>query len=495
MLLASSKLACAATPLLRAQRTASTRLALLTASSWTRAQAAPLQNDQRRGVSSSGTRPCLGLGSLPSAPSTRAGLHQHATSSSTPSMSATEREECSARLSVPTRSVSTQSTPVTVQAPVQPQAAKKTENDAFNVDHLLHLKEADQAWLQKLYDGILQQDRSALARGITLVESWRRDHRRVAQNLLDRILDVLHDRWSHVQSLGSRAVSTVTLKNNQTTTTLPTPFRIGLSGPPGAGKSTFIETFGMFLVNQGLRVAVLAVDPSSSVSGGSILGDKTRMTELSRNDAAYVRPSPSRGSLGGVTRNTSDAIVLCEGSGYDVIIIETVGVGQSETAVADMVDLFTLIVPPGGGDELQGIKKGIVELADFVIVNKADGDLLPAARKAKSEYTSAMKLLRPRTASWTPEIAMLSSLDSTGLADAWKLMLQFYDSQMKGGEFFLKRSQQRKRLMWKHVSDGILERFQAHPEVSRVIAGAEQQVMQGLVAPGLAADELLDRFR
>ncbi|KAI8607118.1 ArgK protein, partial [Chytriomyces sp. MP71] len=213
----------------------------------------------------------------------------------------------------------------------------------------------------------LKSSRSALARAITLVESTRHDHRKQAQTLLSSIL--------------------ASTSSQQRTVSLSKPckdsFRIGLSGSPGVGKSSFIETFGMFLIEKGHRVAVLAVDPSSARTGGSILGDKTRMTELSRHDNAYVRPSPSRGTLGGVARNTSDAILLCEAAGYDIILVETVGVGQSETMVADMVDMFTLLVAPGGGDELQGMKKGIMELADLILVNKSDGVLEAPARMAQ----------------------------------------------------------------------------------------------------------------
>ncbi|RKP35816.1 ArgK protein [Dimargaris cristalligena] len=202
-------------------------------------------------------------------------------------------------------------------------------------------------------------------------------------------------------------------------------FRIGLSGPPGVGKSTFIEAFGTLLTEQGYRLSVLAIDPSSILTGGSILGDKTRMPNLSRNTNAYIRPSPNRGTLGGVARNTHQSMLLCEAAGYNVCLVETVGVGQSETMVADMVDMFVLLVPPGGGDELQGMKKGIMEIADMVLVNKADGDLLNAARRAQIEYTSALKFMHHRFSSWRPPVLPVSSMQKEGLKEAWSSMLKF----------------------------------------------------------------------
>ncbi|KAI8507660.1 hypothetical protein Bbelb_150400, partial [Branchiostoma belcheri] len=236
--------------------------------------------------------------------------------------------------------------------------------------------------VQRLFQGLKEGHRASLAESITLVESVHRRKRAAAEALLQLVLEHLQQKrvkWKK-----------------------PSAFRIGLTGPPGAGKSTFIEAFGKFLTDSGHKVAVLAVDPSSSTTGGSLLGDKTRMPELSRDMNAYIRPSPTSGTLGGVNRRTNEAIVLCEGAGYDVILVETVGVGQSEFVVADMVDMFVLLVPPAGGDELQGLKKGIVEVADLVIVNKADGDLLPAARRIQAEYTSALKLIRPRSHVWRP---------------------------------------------------------------------------------------------
>ena len=247
-----------------------------------------------------------------------------------------------------------------------------------------------EATVPSLAHGLCAGNRRALAQAITLSESTREDHRLQAEELVERILPA-----------AGKAV------------------RIGISGVPGVGKSTFIEAFGLHLIAQGHRVAVLAVDPSSRRTGGSILGDKTRMTELSRAPEAFIRPSPSRGTLGGVARRTREAILLCEAAGYDVIIVETVGVGQSETTVADMVDVFCLLLLPSGGDELQGIKKGIVEIAELIVVNKVDGDLKDAAMRAVADYRSALRLLRPVTPWWTTEVIPVSSLQGDGIAAVW----------------------------------------------------------------------------
>ena len=263
------------------------------------------------------------------------------------------------------------------------------------------------------------------------------------------------------------------------------------------------------------------MDPSSTRTGGSILGDKTRMIELTKHTGAYVRPSPSRGTLGGVARNTNEAIFLCEsafnvsfsihslvscpffafpfllmrapGAGYNVVLIETVGVGQSEVMVADMVDMFTLLVPPAGGDELQGIKKGIVEHADLVVVNKADGELVNAARQAQIEYTSALKLLRPKAA-WNPRVISVSALNSTGISDAWGVMQEFYESQSQSGALDYERRQQRKKWMWQHVVDEVTERLHSNPQVKAVVNSISDDVANGIVTPDMAAARIVDCF-
>ncbi|XP_041358675.1 methylmalonic aciduria type A homolog, mitochondrial-like [Gigantopelta aegis] len=328
--------------------------------------------------------------------------------------------------------------------------------------------------VKSLYEGLLEGNRASLAKAITLVESVHPTHREQAQVLLTKILHHQRKQQKHA------------LKDST--------FRIGLTGPPGAGKSTFIESFGKFLTDQGHHVAVLAVDPSSSTTGGSLLGDKTRMPELSRDEKAYIRPSPACGSLGGVTRTTNEAVVLCEGGGYNMILIETVGVGQSEFVVADMVDLFCLIIPPAGGDELQAIKKGIIEVADIVVINKSDGDLVPAARRIKAEYTSALKFMRRRYKDWRPQVCRVSSITKEGLPDVYTKMNSFKDTMVKSGEFATKRQKQLKVWMWNHLQQDVMNRFRSSPYVQQKLPELEELVMRGVITPGFAADLLLKAF-
>ncbi|MGD8326142.1 MAG: methylmalonyl Co-A mutase-associated GTPase MeaB [Sphingomonadales bacterium] len=308
-------------------------------------------------------------------------------------------------------------------------------------------------------------ERRALAKAITLVESKRGDHREAAQILLKNIM----------------------FKTGKA-------IRLGLSGAPGVGKSTFIEAFGMYLVNQGLKVAVLAVDPSSARAGGSILGDKTRMDILSRDERAFIRPSPSGGSLGGVARRTREAMLLTEAAGYDVILIETVGVGQSETAVADMVDMFLLLLAPGGGDELQGIKRGIMELADLVIVNKADGALKPAAKRAQSEYRAALHLMRPKYDDWTARVLLASALENKGLEDVWKQITSFEDKLRSSGQLADLRARQAVAWMWSEIEDGLKSAFLSNKKTAQACTNMEALVAQGKCPPGQAAQELLQGF-
>ena len=282
---------------------------------------------------------------------------------------------------------------------------------------------------QSIYRGLISGERQALARAITLVESTHPSHMAESAKLL----------------------SMVEGKNDSDT------FRIGISGPPGAGKSTFIERFGTQLTTEEHKVAVLAVDPSSGTTGGSLLGDKTRMPELTRNPRAYIRPSPAGGHLGGVTRRTNEAVVLCEAAGFDIVIVETVGVGQSEYLVADMVDIFCLVIPPAGGDELQGIKRGIVEQSDLVVVNKCDGDLAPAARRIKSEYTSALKYMRRKSPLWKPKVKMMSSLTGDGMEDVWDAMQKFNSVMDESGHKLEKRAIQRQKWMWAYINSRLLE--------------------------------------
>src|SRR5215470_12243740 len=266
---------------------------------------------------------------------------------------------------------------------------------------------------QDLAESVIAGDRRALARAITLIESTRADHRAEAAALLDKLLPA-----------AGKSI------------------RLGISGAPGVGKSTFIEAFGLYVIGQGHRVAVLAVDPSSKIGGGSILGDKTRMAELARHDDAFVRPSPAGETLGGVARRTRDAIVAVEAAGFDVVVVETVGVGQSETAVADMVDMFLLILQPGGGDDLQGMKRGIVELADLILVNKADGDLAALAGRTAADYQNAIRLLRAPTPGWTPMVRQCSALTGSGIAEVWNAVEQFRQTMNKGDRLQDRRSGQ-----------------------------------------------------
>jgi len=317
----------------------------------------------------------------------------------------------------------------------------------------------------ELVDGIRDGDRRALARAITIAESTRPDHRLIADEVLDALMP----------ATGSAV-------------------RVGVSGPPGVGKSTFIEAFGVHVLDEGHRLAVLAIDPSSRRSGGSILGDKTRMTELARRDEAFIRPSPGGGHLGGVARRTREAMLLCEAFGFDVVLVETIGVGQSEVAVADMVDLFCLLVSPGGGDELQGIKRGITELADLVVVNKADGDLAPAASRARADYTNAVHLIRPKWHSWSTEVLTCSALEHIGIAEIWQAIERFHAAVAESGELAEARAGQAVAAMWSEVHDSLLDRLRSDPAVRARLGDLEGRVARGSLAPTKAARMLLDGF-
>ena len=316
-----------------------------------------------------------------------------------------------------------------------------------------------------LAEKVCAGDRRALARAITLIESTKPEHAGEAEALLEALLPA-----------SGKSV------------------RIGISGVPGVGKSTFIERFGLHLVEAGHQVAVLAVDPSSKVSGGSILGDKTRMEELSRDPRAFIRPSPTGGTLGGVARRTREAMLACEAAGFDVVIVETVGVGQSETAVAEMVDIFLLMLLPGGGDELQGIKKGIVELADAVIVNKADGDLVPAAERAVAEYYAALGLLRAPNPDWRPPVLKCSALKGEGIAEVWETVEKHRETMEASGARAAKRAAQTGDWMWSDIADGLLRRFKTHPGVAEELGRLEGEVRAGRITPTAAARRLVGIF-
>ena len=306
--------------------------------------------------------------------------------------------------------------------------------------------------------------RRALAKGITLIESLRAEDRERAQNLLGELLPYTGN-----------------------------SIRIGITGVPGVGKSTFIESFGLHLLNQGKRVAVLAVDPSSPLAGGSILGDKTRMELLSRSENAFIRPSPAGSTLGGVAQRTRETMLLCEAAGFDVILVETVGVGQSEHQVAGMVDFFMLLMLPGGGDELQGIKKGILELADALIINKADGESLGLAKQAKQHYQNAMHLLR-HEGQWIPQVQTCSALKNEGIADVWEMILEFWRSSDEAGELQHVREAQRLAWLRQLIQEGLQARFSAHPGVKAAIPEIESQVADQQITTYTAAKRVLDLF-
>ncbi|XP_044046650.1 methylmalonic aciduria type A protein, mitochondrial isoform X1 [Siniperca chuatsi] len=341
--------------------------------------------------------------------------------------------------------------------------------------HIQDLSGPEQRLLNKLYEGLIGGQRASLAESITLVETQHARKKELAQVLLQRVLAYRREQESRN---GGK----------------PMAFRVGLSGPPGAGKSSFIEVVGKMLTGRGHKVSVLAVDPSSCTTGGSLMGDKTRMTELSRDMDAFIRPSPASGTLGGVTRTTNEAIVLCEGAGYDIVLVETVGVGQSEFAVADMVDMFVLLIPPAGGDELQGIKRGIIERADLVVVTKSDGDLVVPARRIQTEYTSALKLLRRQSKSWNPKVVRASSHTGEGIPEVWARMESYRDAMLASGELQGRRRAQQKVWMWSLIQENVLCYFQNHPSVREALPHLEERVTKGAISPGLAADLLLKAF-
>jgi LAO/AO transport system kinase len=315
---------------------------------------------------------------------------------------------------------------------------------------------------QRIIAGISDGQRRALGRLITLIESTRLDHREDALSVINQ---------------------------------LPTPprptIRIGISGVPGVGKSSFIEAFGLHVIEQGHRVAVLAVDPSSPKTGGSILGDKTRMEQLARNNDAFIRPTPSAGSLGGVARRTRETILAVEAADFDVVLVETVGVGQSEYAVADLVDMFVLLVAPGGGDDLQGIKKGIVEMADLIVVTKCDGDLIPAANRAFQDYRSALHMLNPGTSGWAPKVLRTSAHSAEGLEDVWTAITDFQTIMNDSGALQAKRADQATSWMWDEVTSTLLKRIKT---ASDSVNFLETAVRKGEMTPSEAAKIILSDF-
>jgi LAO/AO transport system kinase len=316
--------------------------------------------------------------------------------------------------------------------------------------------------VDELAAAVRRRDRAALPRAITLVESTRPDHREQAQQLL---LALMPDAGS--------------------------AHHVGITGVPGVGKSTTIEALGMYLIERGHRVAVLAVDPSSTRTGGSILGDKTRMPRLAVHADAYIRPSPTSGTLGGVAKATRETIVLLEAAGFDVILVETVGVGQSEVAVANMVDTFVFLTLARTGDQLQGIKKGVLELADIVVVNKADGEYLREARKAARDLSGAIRLIYPRETLWRPPVLTMSALEGTGLEELWETVERHQKVLSEAGEFEARRRAQQVDWTWQMVRDTVLDRVLSNPAVRKARAEVERQVLAGELTPAMAAQQIL----
>lgn len=323
----------------------------------------------------------------------------------------------------------------------------------------------DLTQLNELLNGVRSGDRMSLGRAITLIESRLDSHREIADHVL-----------------------TACSEGNSES------IRLGITGVPGVGKSTFIESLGLALIEKGHRVAVLAIDPSSSISGGSILGDKTRMEKLSASEQAFIRPSPSRGTLGGVAQNTRESILLLEAAGYDVILVETVGVGQSETAVHDLVDCLVLLLLPGAGDELQGMKRGIVELADLLVVNKADNDNVERARDASKEYKRALHLFPPRDSGWNPPVLQASALHDTGLSEVWESILVFREKHVEAGHWHARRQEQSVRWFYEAFSYELEKVFRTKEGAPEALAEAVEQVRSGSLPPVAAARDLLRRF-
>lgn len=335
---------------------------------------------------------------------------------------------------------------------------------SLNPDLLKQIKSSKRSKISisEYVDGVLSGDRLTLSKAITLAESNRKDHHELSQEILEKLLP----------------------HTGRST-------RIGITGVPGVGKSTFIESFGEWIIQQGQKIAVLAIDPTSQRSHGSILGDKTRMESLSKNESAYIRPSPAGGSLGGVARKTRESILICEAAGYDTILVETVGVGQSETAVHSMVDFFLLLMLAGAGDELQGIKRGIMEMADMIAINKADGDNYQKATSAKSEYQSALHLFPPTISGWTPKVVICSALESSGIGEVWDSILEYKNLISENGFLELNRKEQNRYWFREFLSEAIQEEFYMKPGRKEKAANLEEKVISGEITNLAAIKQLL----
>ena len=315
--------------------------------------------------------------------------------------------------------------------------------------------------LADLARGIRERERAVIARAITLIESRRGDHQKAARRLVQELLP-----------LTGKAI------------------RVGITGVPGVGKSTTIDALGTFLTSKGHKVAVLAVDPSSTRSGGSILADKTRMPRLSSDANAFVRPSPSSGTLGGVAAKTRESMLICEAAGYDVVLVETIGTGQSETMVADMTDFFLVLMLPGAGDELQGLKKGVSEIADMIAINKADGDNIKRAQAAAAEYRAALHILNPRSPSWSPPVVTYSALTGAGIAELWDSILDHRQRMGKAGELDARRQGQQVKWMWAMLEERMFARLKSNPALKAKLPRIEAAVAAGRMSPALAVEEI-----
>ncbi|MCQ9352418.1 methylmalonyl Co-A mutase-associated GTPase MeaB [Corynebacterium sp. 153RC1] len=319
--------------------------------------------------------------------------------------------------------------------------------------------------IDELFEGVRSRNRTLMSRAITLLESTAPAHRVLAQELLVRLLPFSGN-----------------------------ALRVGITGVPGVGKSTFIEALGMKLINDGHKVAVLAIDPSSTKTRGSILGDKTRMAKLAREDDAFIRPSPSAGTLGGVAKATRESMVVFEAAGYDVILVETVGVGQSEVAVSQMVDCFTFLALAGAGDQLQGIKKGVLEMADLIAINKADGPNLKNAKRAARELAAAMRMVRQEDALWHPPTITISAIEHQGIDDFWQVVQDHHAVMLESGRFEHNRREQQVQWMWSMVHETLLQRLNTNPDVISASKLAERQLRDAQITPTLAAQRVLDAF-
>ena len=326
----------------------------------------------------------------------------------------------------------------------------------------MNISDSDQQ-VDDLFDALRAGDRRALARGITLVESSSDRHRTQALRLLEKIMPYTG-----------------------------TSLRVGISGVPGVGKSSFIEAFGSYLVAQGRRVAVLTIDPSSPLTGGSILGDKTRMENLARNRNAFIRPSAAGGVLGGVNKNTHESILLCEAAGFDMILVETVGIGQSEAEVASMTDMFVLLLLPGGGDDLQGIKRGVMELADLVLINKADGQLELTAAQTAADYQNALQFMQPRIPGWRVSVKTVSALEGTGIDETWETMQEYMNTITSSGRLSSQRGSQAQKWMWNEVSEMLIRQLNRDPLLSNQVSELEQDVFDQKVPVTVAATRIAE---